>query len=193
MYLDELFGAPVQFSEENLAGAGGGFAPLEIGNVRVSVDSVEPKEFQGGRKISYTATIIEGKGAGRKLWLDFSVQHTNPKVVEIALQEIERFFMAAGVHNPNSRPQIDAPVGRTAVIRVTYNDKSTFPNYRYLTGAGAPLAVDGNYLPVPKHIMDDYERKQAEREGAAPQGQAQQAGMAQMTPQAGLQQMPWGQ
>lgn len=75
------------------------FAPVPNGRYSLRLTNLEFKNFKNSPGCYYAVTFdIEGPDhVGRKIFENWNLQHQNPKVVEIGLQTIKRYCVAAGV------------------------------------------------------------------------------------------------
>lgn len=150
-----------------------GFEPLDIGNYRVSVDSVETRTFKdgAGTKLTYTCTIVEGKSLNRKIWLDFVVNYDEqPEMVMRGLRDLYAFTLACGLDL--NAAEIESHIGTYPVlsVRYFYSNKSNEHKvtYDYVTSGGKLFVVDGKFKPAPENAPQAEVAPQAAQPAARP-------------------------
>lgn len=140
MQLNQLLGADFSIKDEDLKG----FEKLPKALYRLYVNSfkVEDLPEHGIVKLVFECIVSEGEYQNRKVFLDFPTSHPNPQVIEIAIQNLKKFFVACG---KRSAVSCEEAVGAIPVVEITYQKDKKDPSkeysrYNFLTPQGQPLA-----------------------------------------------------
>jgi CO dehydrogenase/acetyl-CoA synthase delta subunit len=101
------------------------FEPIPDGSYVMQVIEAEAKRTKAGTGTYVKATfeVLEGEFRGRRIWHNFNTQNPNPQAVQIGLQQLKTFFVAAGVKSKlNFETEADIASqleGQSAVCLVT--------------------------------------------------------------------------
>lgn len=140
MQLNQLLGHDFAIQDSDLKG----FEKLPKGTYRLYVNSYKVDEIPEHSivKLVFECVVSEGENQNRKVFLDFVTSHVNPKVVEIAIQNLKKFMVACG---KRSAVACEDACGTFPVVEISYqkdkNDSSKeYARYTFLTAEGKPLA-----------------------------------------------------
>lgn len=140
MDLNQLFGQEFAIKDSDLLG----FDKMAKGKYRTLINTYKIDQFNGGKKLVFEAIITDGPSANRKIWLDFMTEHSNAKVVEIAIQNMKKLMAACGKRDATT---VDAALGCMPVIELSYqkdkNDpEKEWPRYSFLDTNGQPYVYN---------------------------------------------------
>lgn len=167
MQLNQLFGQDFTIQDQDLKG----FDKLPKGRYRVLINSFKPEQQADFSKLVYEAVVTDGECANRKIWLDFCTSHSNPKVVEIAMQNMKKFMVACG---KRSAVNVEDALQTMPVIEVGYqkdkNDPSKeYARYTFLSADGQPLVYENAPVQQVQQQMQPQDQQTAQ-----PQQQGQE-------------------
>ena len=128
------------------------FAPLPAGwyDAEVTETSVEENKAGNGSYIKVRFDIVGPTHAGRVVFSNYTLEHTNPKAVTVGHSKFRQLHEACGVPVVTDTDQI---VGRRVAIKLTikksleYGDSNEVKSARAPEGASRPTAPRPNTPP----------------------------------------------
>jgi len=116
----------------------GDFKPVPEADYMVRMNRVEEKPCKNGKMVKASFQIVNGDHKNRLIFQNFLVEHTNPKAVEIGMDQLNKYLKAVGLENGledigHDRTQLEtyteipfiAHVKETAPQEYTAKDGST--------------------------------------------------------------------
>ena len=124
--------------------------PGEYAVRAVSLDMKATKN--NGERLAVQFEVIEGQHKGRLYFDGFNLVNANPQAVQIALQDIKRWLIAAGLHAEAEQPLTLSNImkldGRPLVIALKPRKNGDGMNIKKFMPYGAGVAAAGNYAPA---------------------------------------------
>lgn len=123
------------FGEGDKGAPSGGFSLIPAGVYGIIFTSAEVKDNKsgGGRHLSMQCEIIEGKSKNRKLFVNFNIEHSNPKACEVAWGHLEKLHGAIGMQGWFNNPAelTGKPLLAKIEQKAKWNDPDTMQNEIY--------------------------------------------------------------
>jgi hypothetical protein len=106
------------------------------GNYTMQVDEAELKQTKSGdgQYIKAKFKVVEGSYDRRVIFHNFNIANPNPKTVEIGLQQLKSFLVAAGVKNPNELTSPRNLEGLSASCKVSQRHDPTYGTQNRILG-----------------------------------------------------------
>jgi hypothetical protein len=150
------------------------YALIPVGDYPMQCIGVELKTTNnGGSRIAAKFEVTEGEFAGRKVFENFNIKHSNPQTVEIALKGIKQWVRACGGEG-NERLTMGLLAGLEGkefigTLKVEkdktgqYGDQNRIKSYAPYAGpaprrASAPVPPPAARAPAPAAARQPWER-----------------------------------
>ena len=126
------------------------FGALEKGDYRVlSTKAVKkPTNAGDGVLIEVTFEVIQDVGKGQYLWDRFTIEHPNPKTVEIASRKLGLLCRKMGVLKPKDEQALVQKVCIASVVEDTYQGKPTNQITTYKSVNDGPVSPKASNVPA---------------------------------------------
>lgn len=109
--------------------AAGEFEPIPEGKYLMQIDEAELKDTKtgGGQYIKAKFKVVDnGDYANRVVFHNFNIKNANPKTVEIGLQQVKSFLVAARAKDPSKLSSPTALEGLSAMCKVAQRHDPTY-------------------------------------------------------------------
>lgn len=136
-----------------------GFEPVPAGSYRAQVIETELRQTKAGngQYIRATFEILDGPHAGKKIFTNYNIAHSNPQTQEIGRGQLKAFLTYSGHPNPNMLRNTEEMHGRPVIINVIvkagsgeYGPSNEIKSYAAVgAGAAKPAAAAGFAAPKP--------------------------------------------
>lgn len=154
------------------------FEPVPAGDYLVQVQNVEFGETANGYpKVSTPLEIISGEHAGRLIFQNFILAHSNPQVVEIAQRDMKELLSVAGFQGDVTQQVVESLAGFEFMVSVTVKPRKDTGEPEQVIRKRYPAGTP----PMPAS-MTGRPQAPAAPAGHTPQATAAQAPQAPATP-----------
>lgn len=137
--------ATLNFNAQAVQPAQNNFAPIPAGVYPAQIIDSELRELRSGngQALSLQFEILGDKFAGRKVFANLNIYHTNPDAQRIAQEQLSAICHSVGVmHLQDSSQLHNKPLNIRVKIRKQegYEDRNEISGYEALPHGAAPMA-----------------------------------------------------
>lgn len=109
------------------------YQPIPVGQYLVMVDEANFKETQGGagQMIALRLKIVAGEYAGRFLFENYNIRHSNPQTVQIAQKQLASLAFCIGVYQFNDPKML---IGKPFQVKVAIRKDDKYGEQNVVRG-----------------------------------------------------------